>query len=100
MKNTMKMVLALGVLAFAASPVMANDMAADVDAAKLFSKKCKMCHALDKDKTGPAVNGMNADVAVLTSAITNGRNKMPAFGKKFSSEEIDALVIYLQAQHN
>jgi len=32
----------------------------------------------------------------IFNVITNGRKKMPAFGKKLSKEEIDALVDYVR----
>ncbi|MFQ5356225.1 MAG: c-type cytochrome [Mariprofundaceae bacterium] len=68
---------------------------AEIDAGSLFKKKCKMCHALDKKKVGPAVRGMNVDAEVLKETIINGRKMMPKFGKKLSGEEIDALVAYI-----
>ena len=68
---------------------------AEVDTTKIFNGKCKMCHALDKKKTGPAFKDMNADAAVLKDAIANGRKMMPKFSGKLSEEEIDAMVAYI-----
>ena len=97
MKKTVKAMMALGLVSFLAAPALASDVP---DAGKLFSKKCKMCHKMDKKSMGPAVKTMNSDAEALRSAITDGRNKMPKFGHKFSAEEINGLVMYIQAQHD
>jgi mono/diheme cytochrome c family protein len=68
---------------------------ADINAEALFAKKCKMCHALDKKKTGPAVRDMKTDPEKLKEVIANGRKLMPKFGKKLSSDEISALAEYI-----
>jgi len=93
MKKTMHILAAMAALTLISSPALASDAP---DAAKLFKKKCKMCHALDKKKVGPAVNAMHKDAAFLKDTITNGRKMMPKFGKKFSADEIDALVAFIQ----
>ncbi|OIP99043.1 MAG: hypothetical protein AUK35_08710 [Zetaproteobacteria bacterium CG2_30_46_52] len=98
MKKMMQLGLVISTVLMGATVTYANDAAEGIDAAKLFKKKCAMCHAIDKNKTGPAVKGMNSDSEALRSAITNGQNRMPKFGEKFSAEEIDALVLYIQAQ--
>ncbi|MDQ6956188.1 MAG: cytochrome c, partial [Mariprofundaceae bacterium] len=90
-------IIALALLGFTTSPLMASD---GIDGAKLFSKNCKMCHAIGKKKVGPALKSMNQDDAVLHDAITNGSAKkkmMKAYGKKFSSGQIDALVSYIRS---
>jgi len=97
MKNTIKVIMALAVFGFAISPAIASD---GIDGAKLFSKKCKMCHAVGKKKTGPSLVSMNQDDSVLRDVITNGSSKkkmMKAFGKKFSPEQIDALIGYIRS---
>lgn len=98
MKKMMQLSLVISTLLMGATAAYASGAAEGIDGAKLFKKKCTMCHAINKDKTGPAVKSMNSDSEALRSAITNGQNRMPKFGSKFSAEEIDALVIYLQAQ--
>lgn len=95
MEALLKAGATLAVAAFLAQPALASDMP---DGAKIFSQKCKMCHALDRKKVGPAVKMMNADAEVLRTTITDGKKRMPKFGKKLSSEQIDALVLYIQAQ--
>jgi len=71
---------------------------AEVDVDKIYSKKCKMCHKIDKKKVGPAFKDMNSDPAVLKAAITDGRKMMPKFKKKLSGEEIDAMVAFIQSK--
>jgi len=70
---------------------------ADVDAQNLYKKKCKMCHSLDKKKTGPAFKDMNTDPAALKETISNGRKLMPKFSKKLNEEEIDAMVAFIKS---
>jgi len=71
---------------------------AEVDVDKIYSKKCKMCHKIDKKKVGPAFKDMNKDPAVLRTIIANGRKMMPKFSKKLSGEEIDAMVVFIQSK--
>ncbi len=94
MGKMIQVMAASAALAFFATPAFSSDAA---DGAKLFNKKCKMCHAVDKKKVGPAVQSMSADAEVLRAVITHGRKRMPKFGSKLSSEQIDALVAYIQS---
>lgn len=75
--------------------------------ATLFQSRCQMCHGADgraDTPTGKAFKVPNLhDPAVakmsdadLTSVITKGRNKMPAFGTRLSSPQIDSLVAYIR----
>lgn len=93
MNNIAKIFAAVAVIGMLASPAIASDTP---DGAKIFSKKCKMCHKIDKKKVGPAVKAMNQDIEVLRSVITNGRKMMPKYSGKLSAEEIDAVVAYLK----
>ena len=95
MNNLLKALALMATVAMSAQVGIASDMP---DGAKIFSKKCKMCHAIGKRKVGPAVSAMNSDAEALRSAITNGQKRMPQFGHKLSGEEIDALVVFIQAQ--
>ncbi|PIQ34824.1 MAG: hypothetical protein CO186_12715 [Zetaproteobacteria bacterium CG_4_9_14_3_um_filter_49_83] len=72
-------------------------LASDIDVEKVFKKKCAMCHKADAKKVGPALKDMNVDAEVLKLTITEGRKMMPAFAKKLSGEEIEALVAYIQS---
>ena len=93
--KTIQILMAIAVLTLGSTAALASDAP---DGAKLFNKKCKMCHAMDKKKMGPAVNTMNSDAEALRSAITDGKKRMPKFGHKFSADEIDALVMFIQAK--
>jgi len=95
MKKTLLASITLAVFAMTSQTAMAND---DINAKKIFSKKCKMCHSLSKKKMGPAFKDMSSDAAVLLETITNGRKMMPKFNKKLSSDEIAAMVSFVQAQ--
>lgn len=78
------------------------------DAASIYAKSCATCHGKDgRAKTFKARfnNARNltdatwqADVSDerIHNSISNGRGKMPAFGKKFSEAEINALVAHVR----
>jgi len=95
MTKTILASITLAVFAMTSQTAMASD---GINAEKIFSKKCKMCHSLTKKKMGPAFKDMNKDPEVLLSTITNGRKPMPSFKKKLSSDEITAMVSFIQAQ--
>ena len=95
MKKLIQVLMVGAIAGLSATSAMASDAP---DGAKLFNKKCKMCHKIDKKSMGPAVKTMNSDAEALRSAITDGKKRMPKFGGKFSAEEIDALVVFIQAQ--
>lgn len=78
-------------------------------AAELYTKTCASCHGKDgrartfKAKRNHARNlsdhewqGRVSDERIFNS-IMNGKGKMPAYRKKFSEQEIDALVTYVRA---
>jgi len=94
MKKTFAIMIAAACLGLGSQAAIAGP-----DGAKIFKKKCAMCHAIDRKKTGPAVKDMNKDAAVLKDVVTNGRAKtlMRGFSKKLDAEEIDAVVAYLVA---
>jgi len=69
---------------------------AEINAEKIYSSTCKMCHNIDKKKIGPAFRNMNRDPAVLKEALTNGRKMMPKFGKKLGEEKINAMVAFIK----
>ena len=84
------------VLALALPPVAAADAAAD------YKAKCAGCHGADGSKSmmgakplsGSEVQGMSD--ADLTSAITDGKGKMPAYKGKLSDAQIKDLVGYIR----
>lgn len=93
MKKTFALMIAAACLGLGSQAAIAGP-----DAAKIFKKKCAMCHTIDRKKVGPAVKDMN--LALAKETITNGRKLMPAFGKKLSGEEIDALVEFIKSNQS
>jgi cytochrome c6 len=73
----------------------------------LYKAKCAACHG--PDGTGSAMGKQlgahdfhGAEVqkmsdAELSGVITNGKNKMPAYGKSLKAEDIKGLVAYIRA---
>jgi mono/diheme cytochrome c family protein len=86
----------------ASSPVM------DRDAATIYRNSCASCHGSDgkaktfkakfngaKDLTKPEWQEKVSDAHIF-NVISNGKAKMPSFGKKFSLSEIEALVAFVR----
>ncbi|HEY6763511.1 MAG TPA: cytochrome c [Candidatus Sulfotelmatobacter sp.] len=80
---------------------------AQSDAAKIFKSNCVLCHSADgsgDSSTGKALKAKDlrsADVqgqsdAALAEAITKGKGKMPAFGKKLKPDDVSGLVTYVR----
>jgi cytochrome c6 len=95
----MKKFFALAIVATMALPLFAADGAAT------FKAKCAGCHGADGTKAMPAmgVKPINSPeikakgAAALTTTVTKGQGKMPAFAGKLSDEEISAAVEYVLA---
>ncbi len=78
------------------------------DAKATFDSKCASCHG--KDGRAKSLHGKHVHARDLTDAswqnevsderlfnsINKGKGKMPAFGKKLSEDQIDALVRYVR----
>jgi cytochrome c6 len=72
----------------------------------LYKGKCSACHGADGTGTAMgkklgALDFHSAEVrkmsdAVLVDTITNGRDKMPAFGKSLKAEDIQGLVAFIR----
>ena len=72
----------------------------------LYKSKCAGCHGVDGSgsamgKKMGAHNFTTADVqgmsdTELSTVITNGKNKMPAYGKSLKAEDITGLVAYIR----
>jgi mono/diheme cytochrome c family protein len=79
-----------------------------VNAAQLYAKHCASCHG--KDGRAKTIKGKLKHARNLTDAawqekvsderifnsIMNGKQKMPAYGKKLSQEQIEALATYVR----
>ena len=81
---------------------------AQTDAEKIYKTNCVLCHAADGSGTSPSGRALGAkdlrsDVvqkkadAELADVITQGKGKMPAFGKKLKPEDITKLDAYIRA---
>src|SRR5216684_4037718 len=81
---------------------------AQSDVAKVYKTNCVLCHAADGSGNSPSGKALGAkdlrsDVvqkksdAELAEVITQGKGKMPAFGKKLKPEDISKLVAYIRA---
>jgi len=77
------------------------------DAEKIYKTKCVLCHAPDGSGSSPSGKALKAEDlrsdaiqkksdGELTTAITNGKGKMPAFGKKLKPDDIAQLVAYIR----
>ena len=77
------------------------------DAAGLFKAKCVACHG--SDASGNTAMGKNLKIRDLRSAevqgqsdaqlfkiISNGKGKMPAYGRSLSQEQIHKLVAFVR----
>ncbi len=72
--------------------------------AELFKAKCAMCHGPDGTKENAAMGVKSlasADIqkqsdADLTTAISKGKGKMPAYSGKLTDEQIKSLVAYVR----
>ncbi|HEY8225385.1 MAG TPA: cytochrome c [Pyrinomonadaceae bacterium] len=83
-------------------------MQKDTDASVLFEKHCDTCHGKDgqaktfKAKFNHARNLTDAKWQSevtderLFNSITNGKGKMPAWGKKLTEAQINSLVAYVR----
>lgn len=78
-------------------------------ASALYSKNCVSCHGKDgraktfkaklnhaRNLSDPEWQERVTDERIFNS-ITNGKGKMPAYGKKVSEEEINTLVTYVRS---
>ena len=101
MKNVLKVVLAVMTFALVFSTWSLADSGAD------FKAKCSLCHGADgkgdtamgkkfavKDMASADVQGKSD--ADLSTTITKGKDKMPAYDGKLTKEQIDGLVKYIR----
>jgi|SRR5271167_1338908 len=87
--------------------VSVNYFANSTDSAALFKSKCAMCHGADgtantsmgqklgiKSYKSPDIQKQSD--AALQNSITNGKGKMPSYGKSLTPEQLGALVKYIR----
>ncbi len=85
------------------TPIIASET---VNSAKIFQANCAGCHAnggniirRGKNLKQRALrrNKMNSQAAIIT-LITNGKNNMPAYEDRLTTEEISAVAAYVLEQ--
>jgi len=64
----------------------------------LFDRNCAHCHGDDaRGDEGPNLHGLVKSNGRISTIIKGGiRGEMPAFGKKFTDADVEALVSYLR----
>jgi mono/diheme cytochrome c family protein len=94
-------VLGLGAPGFVnsrAGEALAGDSSASAIGRTLFLKNCAHCHA--EDATGderPDLHGLIKSDEWIARRIRNGvKGEMTAFGEKFSTNDVNALIAYLR----
>jgi hypothetical protein len=86
--KTSKMQLFATVTVISLGFVVSLSAQAQNTAETLYKSKCA------HDFTTADVQGMSD--AELSTIITNGKNKMPAYGKSLKSEDVQGLVAYIR----
>jgi mono/diheme cytochrome c family protein len=95
---------------FSKAPLVHKDRTKkDSDAGALFEKQCATCHGKDgqaqtfkakfnhaRNLTDPKWQEEVSDERLFNS-ISNGKGKMPAWGKKLSEAQINSLVAYVRS---
>src|ERR1700722_5185181 len=104
--KTIKMQVFATVTAIAVVFVLSLSAHAQNASEALYKSKCAACHGPDGSgsatgKTMGAHDFSSADIqkmsdAEFTADITEGKNKMPAYGKSLKAEEIKGLVAYVR----
>ncbi|MGB8322950.1 MAG: cytochrome c [Candidatus Acidiferrum sp.] len=106
MKKNEMQVVAAAMMAISVGLVLSLPARAQDASATLYKAKCASCHGPDGSgsTTGKAMGAYDfgtADVekmsdAGLTKIVTDGKGKMPAYGKSLKPDEIKGLVAYIR----
>jgi len=108
MKPTLSHLLWMGAVLCMATLTLPACLRAQNDAEKIYKTNCVLCHAVDGSGNSPSGKSLGAQDlrsevvqkktdAELSEVITQGKGKMPAFGKKLKPEDISKLVAYIRA---
>jgi cytochrome c6 len=108
MRPTISHLLSIGTLMCIATLGIPSSLRAQNDAEKIYKTNCVLCHAADGSGNSPSGKSLGAQDlrsevvqkktdAELAEVITQGKGKMPAFGKKLKPEDISKLVAYIRA---
>jgi cytochrome c5 len=87
--------------------ILSSGLRAEGDVAKVYKTNCVLCHAADGSGSSTSGKAMKAkdlrspevqqkSDAELAEFMTQGKGKMPAFGKKLKPEDIKQLVVYIR----
>jgi mono/diheme cytochrome c family protein len=93
MKKILVFALTIAVLGMMVPAAFAADLASDAN----YKAKCAACHGANAEgkpamKTAPLKDSAAKSDDELTTTITNGKNKMPAYKDKLKPDDIKALV--------
>jgi mono/diheme cytochrome c family protein len=102
-RRGLSLFLATSVMMLVSDPVRAGDTAEAT-----YKAKCAACHGADgKGETAIGKSNKIRDLgsadlqaqsdADLTAIITNGKGKMPAYGKSLKSDQVKDLVSYIRS---
>jgi mono/diheme cytochrome c family protein len=105
--TTLLAAAALGLTVTALSPSQSAARGASADGRGLYAAKCASCHSADGSGNTPAGKKMGApdlrsakvqglSDGQLFSAITNGKGKMPGYGKSLGDAERQQLVAHIR----
>ncbi|MEP6944482.1 MAG: cytochrome c [Acidobacteriota bacterium] len=110
MKNGFKLALiaAFSVMAGIAAATQRTRAAAsaeELNPRSLFIQNCARCHGSDgrantakgRELDAPALTNLDKSVASIERTIRNGRDDMPAFGKKLTAKQIAAIAGYVRS---
>ena|SRR5690349_19573022 len=64
----------------------------------LFGRNCAHCHGEDaRGDEGPDLHNLKKSDARITKVVTQGiKGEMPAFGTKFSDDDVKAVIAFLR----
>jgi cytochrome c6 len=108
MRPTVSHLASAAIVICSTTLALPSSLRAQNDAEKRYKTNCVLCHAPDgsgNTSSGKALKAqdLRSEVvqkksdAELTASITNGKGKMPAFGKKLKRNDIAQLVTYIRA---
>lgn len=74
---------------------------ADASGRDIYAQVCARCHGADLSggigpALGPGSNAASQPDEFLTSAITDGRGRMPSFAQTLTPEQIERVVAHLR----
>ena len=108
-EEQMKKLLSIVVLTimFVVVALQPSAFAADIASGKgVFQGNCAACHIGGKNSINPAKTLQKSDLEKygmfaaekIISQVTNGKNAMPAFGRRLKPQQIENVAAYVMAQ--